>query len=101
MVFFEKKFWYTYFLIQKIDFFEETDNIIPSLITINELSYILVYLIGLGLGQSDHIIQMITLSVITLSGFHCNRMTSYLNIWGHLKVSKNETRYLFSFSFQL
>ena len=26
---------------------------------------------GLGLGQSDHIIRMITISVITLSGFHC------------------------------
>ncbi len=27
---------------------------------------------GLGLGQCDHINRMITLSVITLSGFHCS-----------------------------
>ncbi len=32
---------------------------------------------GLGLGQSDHIIQMITLSVITLSGFHCTTFIFY------------------------
>jgi hypothetical protein len=28
---------------------------------------------GLGLGQIDHIIRLITISVITLSGFHCSR----------------------------
>ena len=26
---------------------------------------------GMGLGQCDHINRMITLSMITLSGFHC------------------------------
>ncbi len=34
---------------------------------------------GLGLGQIDHIIRLITISVITLSGFHCSR--NIINIY--------------------
>jgi hypothetical protein len=52
-------------------------TITEVLITINKLYYILICQKGMGLGQSDYINRMITLSVITLSGFHCS--TKYLS----------------------
>jgi hypothetical protein len=49
------------------------------LITITELFYVLIYHKGSGLGKFDHNNRMITLSVITLSGFHCNFIFSEPN----------------------
>ena len=51
--------------------YEQTDNNIQSLIVLNKLFSELFHWKGLGLCQCDHINQMITLSVITLSGLHC------------------------------
>ncbi len=48
---------------------EQTDNIFQSMITLNELFYTVIYYKGLELSHCNHIYQMITFSVITLSGF--------------------------------
>ncbi len=51
----------------------ESDNIIPMITISDSSSGIKLRAIWdlANMGQFDHINQMITLSVITLSGFHC------------------------------
>ena len=52
-------------------FWSKMITVTVVLITINVLFSRLIYYKGMGLGQSDYINWMITLSVITLSGFYC------------------------------
>ncbi len=51
--------------------FLKSDNNNQILITSTGLFYWYFNRSDLGLGQSDHINRMITLTVITLSGFYC------------------------------
>ncbi len=49
----------------------KSNNNNQILITLTGLFYWHFNMSDLGIGQSDHINQMITLTVITLSGFYC------------------------------
>ena len=63
----------------KIKFFEQTDNNIWSF---DHKKRILCYanlVLGIGTWQFDHINRMITLSVNTLSGFHCISLYLIIN----------------------
>jgi hypothetical protein len=59
--------------------FLKSDNNNRILITLTGLFYWYFNRSDLGLGQSDHINRMITLTVITLSGFYCNKIFCILN----------------------
>ena len=49
----------------------KSDNINRIVITLTDFFYWSFNVSDLGLEQSDHINRMITLTVITLSGFYC------------------------------
>ncbi len=51
-----KNLYFPDFLLKEIILFEQSDNIIRSLITLNELFYLLINWMGMGLGQCDHIV---------------------------------------------
>ena len=53
---------------KNVYFWSQTDNNIRIIDHINQIAYSMS---GLGLGHFDNINRMITISVITLSGFHC------------------------------